>query len=159
MSAPKPLSSLITPLAKDVLGKKGVLFGRLLMEWPSIAGTDMAARATPLDVRSAKAKDKNPRQAVLHLAVTGSHAIEIQHEIPYLIEKLNVFFGYAAITGIKLVQTSAPVGSTKKRPKKTQQMRGPLPPDFEKAIASTPGDDLQEALRNFGKTLASPQNK
>lgn len=155
MSAPKPLSSLIAPLTKEVMGKKGVLFGRLLMEWAAIAGEETAARTVPVELKAAKAQGKNPRQAALHLAVSGSHALEIQHEIPHLLERLNGFFGYQAITGIKLVQSPVPQPKAKKKQCASLRPAKPLPLEFEKVISSVPESDLQDVLRNFGKALIS----
>ncbi len=154
MSSPKPLSSLVSPLTKDIMGKKGVLFGRLLMEWAGIAGPDLASKAVPVEIKAAKSEGKNPRQAALHLAVNGSHALEIQHEIPLLLERLNSFFGYKAITGIKLVQLPQPLKTKKKAP---ASLRPPaaLPPEFEKIIATVPQNDLQEALKDLGKALTT----
>ena len=46
-------------------------------------------------------------RSVMHLAVTnGSKALEIQHMVSLIMEKITIFFGYKAVYGIKIKQES-----------------------------------------------------
>ena len=54
MSKPRALSDLVPGLTKDILGKKSLLFGKMLADWPQIVGAEMAAKAVPLDLKYAR---------------------------------------------------------------------------------------------------------
>src|SRR5262249_35065562 len=127
---PRPLSDLIPSLTKGIFGRKNMLFGKMLTEWSQIAGAEVATRTMPLDLKfsrppSRKTKTKTTPQernihkvptlndvtaytgigqALLHLAVQPSYALELEYQKGLLIERLNIFFGYPAIKGIKCIQ-------------------------------------------------------
>ncbi len=156
MSKPRPLSDLIPGLTKDILGKKSLLFGKMLSEWSHIAGADIAAKATPIDLKYAKKLDKKS-QATLHLAVQSAYALELSYQKSLLIERLNMFFGYPAIKDIKMVQQDN-VMNNKKPPAKP---RRPLTMQEERVLDEMVGriqeNDLQTALKNLGKAITSRQ--
>jgi hypothetical protein len=177
---PRPLSDLVPGLTKDIFGRKNMLFGKMLTEWAQIAGAEMAARTMPLDLkfsrppaRKQKAKSapdanihKVPTlsdvtaytgigQAVLHLAVQPSYALELSYQKSLLIERLNIFFGYPAIKDIKIIQDSNVMSNSKlpkphARPVTLQEER-----TIEAIVSSVKENDLQTALKNLGKSIIS----
>jgi len=158
MSKPRSLSDLVPGLTKDILGKKSLLFGKMLSEWAHIAGADIASKTTPLDLKYAKKLDKKS-QATLHLAVQSAYALELSYQKSLLIERLNMFFGYPAIKDIKMVQQDNIMGSKKSSFKPPR----PLTMQEEKVLDDLVGgiqeNDLQTALKNLGKAITSRQSK
>ena len=69
--------------------------------------------------------ERNPAQT-LHLKVDPVKALEVQYQIPQLVERINQTLGYKAVAGIRLVQ--APVFSG----------RAPRIPETAKASARIP---------------------
>ncbi len=160
---PRPLADLVGGLTKDVFGSKNQLFGKMLANWPQIAGEEMAALTIPLDLkfqRAPKPKDgaKAPAkagQAVLHLAVQPAYALEFSYQKNLLIERLNMFFGYSAIKDIKTVQHSEVMTNKKSAPVPQRPL---TPLEESKLAALTDGiqeKDLQTALKNLGKAIIS----
>gem|GEM_PF-3073449 len=97
-SGPKKLKSIIENCAlkcmKNKISKNEI---RLILNWQNIVGKEIAECTKP----------KNINSGVLHLVVTnGSKALEIQHMISLIIEKITIFFGYKAVYGIKIKQES-----------------------------------------------------
>jgi hypothetical protein len=158
MSKTRPLSDLVPGLIKASLGKKSLLFGKMLAEWQHIAGADIAAKATPLDLKFAKKLDQKS-QATLHIAVQSAYALEISYQKALLIERLNMFFGYPAIKDIKMIQQTN-LMSNKKPPSLPAR---PLTLGEEKLIdgmvTEIQENDLQTALKNLGKAILSRQFK
>ena len=94
-----PFSADISNFAAKLLGKKGVIEMKILSEWKNIVGQDLAEHSLPEKISFAKDQRDN---GVLHLAVTsGAFAIEISHNTPLILEKINTYFGYKAVTKIK----------------------------------------------------------
>jgi hypothetical protein len=158
MSKPRSLSDLVPGLTKDILGKKSLLFGKMLSEWQHIAGAEVAAKTTPLELKYAKKLDKKS-QATLHLAVQSAYALELSYQKALLIERLNMFFGYPAIKDIKMVQQDNIMGNKKplvapQRPLTMQEDRV-----LSEMVAGIQENDLQMALKNLGKAITSRQSK
>lgn len=155
---PRPLSDLVPGLTKDIFGRKNLLFGKMLSQWAQIAGPEIAAIAMPLDLKFQRKGDKEKGgspQAVLHLAVKPAAALELSYQKNLLIERLNVFFGYPAIKDIKIIQNSEimdkkPPAAAKTKPLTLQQQQ-----NIEQMTASVTDSDLQTALKNLGKAIAS----
>lgn len=172
MSKPRPLSDLVPGLTKDILGKKGLLFGKMLAEWTQIAGADIAAHTMPLDLKyakkpGAKAPDiksgrKAPEkksQATLHLAVQSAYALELSYQKTLLIERLNMFFGYPAIKDIKMVQQDNVMGNKKSKPVHQRPLTMQEEKSLDDLVSGIQENDLQTALKNLGKAITSRQSK
>ena len=154
---PRPLSDIMPGIARDIFGKKNMLFGKMLAEWPNIAGADIAAKAIPEDLKFSKKNGAN--QAVLHLAVQSAYALELSYQKNLLIERLNMFFGYPAIKDIKLIQHSEimnnkPLPKTPPRPITEQEDA-----QIQGLVAGIQENDLQTALKNLGKAIISRQKE
>lgn len=103
-SGPKKLKSIVESYAlkcmKSKLSKNEI---RLILNWRSIVGEEIAGCTKPKKISYAQ----NINSGVLHLVVTnGSKALEIQHMVSLIMEKITIFFGYKAVYGIKIKQES-----------------------------------------------------
>jgi hypothetical protein len=103
-SGPKKLKSIIENYAlkcmKNKISKNEI---RLILNWRNIVGIEIAECTKPKKISYAQ----NINSGVLHLTVTnGSKALEIQHMISLIMEKITLFFGYKAVYGIKIKQES-----------------------------------------------------
>jgi len=167
---PRPISDLVSGLTKGVFGQKNALFGKMIADWAHIAGEDIAAVSIPLELKFArppKGKEdsdaraaKKAAQAVLHLAVRPAHALEISYQKSLLIERLNIFFGYAAIKDIKFVQHSD-IMNNNAAPKavRTRPLTVAEEQKIDKLVSTVQESDLQTALKNLGKAIAARQDK
>ena len=158
MSKPRPLSDFVPGLTKDILGKKGALFGKMVMEWPHIAGADIAAKTTPLELKFAK-KTEQKSQAVLHLSVQSAFALEISYQKSLLMERLNMFFGYPAIKDIKIIQQTDIMSREKHAFVPQRPLTQPESASLEAMVTEIQENDLQTALKNLGKAILSRQTK
>ncbi|MCU7611680.1 DUF721 domain-containing protein [Anaplasma capra] len=73
---------------------------RIMLNWKDIVGVGIAELAQP--DRVAFSKDNS---GVLYLRVNnGGHATFIQYAVPGIIERISVYFGFKAISSIKIRQ-------------------------------------------------------
>ncbi len=163
---PRPLADLIPALTKNVFGSKNQLFGKMLAAWPQIAGEDMASLTVPIDLKFQRAaKAAAPKagraapagKAVLHLAVQPAYALEFSYQKDLLIERLNMFFGYAAISDIKTVQHSEVMTNKKTLPPVRRPLTAIEEGKLDDMTAGIQEKDLQTALKNLGKAIISRQ--
>ena len=99
------LSSNIEQMAKKLLGEHGFSEVDLLKNWASVVGEDFAAYCIPerIDFKKGMRTDGT---LILKVA-TGALALELSHKEPIIIEKINTYFGYGAVSRIKIMQTDS----------------------------------------------------
>lgn len=139
----------------DMLGRlldgparqRGLVDSALLTDWPLIVGADLARRCQPVRL----ARDQSA--PVLHLRVSATAALEVQHSAPQIIERINDHFGFPAVARLRLVQ--APVA----RPPQRRRPLAPAPSAetlaaIDDAVAPVEDVRLREALAGLGRALS-----
>lgn len=147
-------------LTQSVFQKHGFAQQDIVSHWPQIVGEGMASCCCPERIRWPRSSSDSAGERVaggtLHLKAAAGRGLEVQHAVPLILERINQFLGYQAITAVKVVQGYEPApGRTAKKPAK------PLP---LKSIPEIDDPDLQAALQRLGAGVAassprSPQAK
>lgn len=99
----EPLSDRLPGLTDEILRKRGFVKTELVRRWADIVGPDLAPLCQPLEIRY---PGMAARDGVLTLKASGAAAPLIDMETPRLIDRINSFYGYAAIGRIKIQQVS-----------------------------------------------------
>ncbi|MDB5365331.1 MAG: hypothetical protein JWM77_1258, partial [Rhodospirillales bacterium] len=123
MSGPRRLSRTVATIAGQALGRKGLGFGQLMAQWDTIVGPDLAGWTRPAKLSFPRGQQGD---ATLTVETVGARAVELQHQLPQLIERVNSFFGWAAVSRIKLVQAMPampPLQSQDLRPLSAEETR------------------------------------
>ncbi len=105
-------ATAVMPLLRRLFGAKGMMTADLFAFWEQIAGAELAAFSHPEKIVFAAGKKDN---GTLFVAVAGgAFALELQHRENFVLEKVNAFFGYRAVSRLKIRQS----GNLPLRPKK-----------------------------------------
>lgn len=141
-------------LTRPILGKHGLAEGNLLAHWEDIVGPLVASLALPERVRFPKGRRDGGELTVR--VSSGPVAVQIQHDSPRVLEKVNGYFGYPAIGRLKIVQAPLPVRRPRRRPEPP-----PLAPaearavqDAVASIAPDAPEGLRLALERLGQAVA-----
>lgn len=143
---------------------RGFATTALLSDWPAIAGSELARYTMPDriiwprrredwdgdDADNPPARGHKGDGATLVLRIEGPRAIEVQHRATQILERINAYFGYRAVTDMRFLQ--APIARVA-RPK-----RAPKPPLPAYALPKSAGirhADLARALSRLGASAAS----
>lgn len=94
---------------KSAGAKRGFAELRLLTEWRAIAGDALAAICRPTKVTYG---GRGGLGAALVLAAEGARAPEIEMQKAGIVERVNAFYGYRAISRIVIDQSRAPLLKT-----------------------------------------------
>jgi hypothetical protein len=147
-----PLAETVAALTVPMLGRRGLVAGRLMIEWPHIVGEQLAARTAPERLtRAGRAADGGTLQVRVG---SGAVALEVQHQASQLLERINSYFGFRAVGRLRLVHGPLPNPSPPAPPP-------PAPsPDAEALIAAHLADveepRLKQALAALGRRLHAP---
>lgn len=108
--APRPLADLIDGTIAESCRQRGLASVEIVTRWADIVGDALAARALPIKL-AWPARQDSGEPGVLHVRVEGGYAIELQHEAPIVIERVNQYFGWRCIGRLALRQ--GPVAALK----------------------------------------------
>lgn len=100
------VSKTIMPLAKQLLGAKGMLEMEILSDWTAIVGEELAQYSLPQKISFRK--DERSNGTLELLVLSGAFALEIQHRESQILNKINAYFGYDAVAKLKIIQNSGP---------------------------------------------------
>jgi len=134
--------------------RRGFIQTELLMRWPGIVGQEIATYCCPEKLTDSVGRNFETEGATLTIRVDGGAATELQHLEPQLIERINRYFGYAAVKRIKLVQ--GPFGS---QPVKIRPQTKPLTHADRgrvvTAVSEIRNSHLRDSLLSLGLGIAS----
>ena len=149
-SYPRPLKDLLHKTLGEVFAKQGFASTELVTRWPEIVGADIAAHSEPEKIQWPRSfGNQMPEPGILVLRVEGPTAIEIQHQVKVILERVNRFFGWQAVGDLRLRQ--APL------PRRTKAKPPTLDAEEQARIAATlsqiADDNLRAALARLGAAI------
>ena len=101
----RPLSDLLHKTLTDAFAKQGFASSELVTRWAEIVGAEIAAHSEPEKIQWTRAAHGHtPEPGTLVLRVEGPAAIEVQHLSGVVLERVNRFFGWQAVGGLRLRQ-------------------------------------------------------
>jgi hypothetical protein len=139
-------------LVGDIGGQSFRRFGfvqtSIVSRWAEIVGERYAKVSSPESIRFPTGKKGG---GALTLLVEGAHAPLIQHLAPLIIERVNRFFGYAAINRIVFRQGKAPAAPPKpQRP----QLRA-VPKELGEGLREIGDPELRACLESLAARIAA----
>lgn len=91
---------------RSVGASRGFAETRVLTDWPTIAGDRLARICQPVKIDYRK----NRLDATLVLWAEGAVGPEVECQAPQIIERVNSYYGYRAVTRIKITQVLSGAG-------------------------------------------------
>jgi hypothetical protein len=88
-----------------VFKKRGFGEAAVILHWPAIVGTTLAAASCPERLTATRGGETG---GTLTVRVRPAFALELQHLAPAVIERINSFYGHRKIARLKLVQGPVP---------------------------------------------------
>ena len=86
-----------------VVGKKGFAESEVLLRWTEIVGDALATACRPVKVRYGSNRSLG---ATLIIQTDSGRAPEVSHQGPSILERVNQFYGYRAISRLKVTQST-----------------------------------------------------
>lgn len=159
MKRPRPLSAIVPAITQPFLGKKGLVLGKLLEHWASIAGAETARKTIPEKVKFSKDKKGNS-SATLYLNASSADAALLEYEKGLLLEKIRLVTGETRIRDIRFVHNDHP--PINRRTGQTTATRPLSVEEKQQLTAMTQGikdEALQSVLLRFGESLYKNSDK
>ena len=154
----RAIGELMGEVLAPALNAHGIATSEIVARWPDIVGRRFEEVTQPLRVvwprrgRMA-APDAPADRGTLVVLVEGAHALEFQYAAAGVLERVNAFYGYAAIEKLSLRQ-----GPVARRPVARAAPR-PAAPVAPERIAAVEDEDLRRALFELGRSVAGAAPK
>ena len=145
---PSATGDLIGAIGGQSFKRFGFVQSAIVSRWPEIVGERYARVSSPESIRFSGARKSG---GVLTLLVEGAHAPLIQHLAPMIIERVNRFFGYAAIDRLVFRQGKAPAEA----PRAPRAELRPVPKELGEGLREIADPELRSCLEALASRIAS----
>ena len=153
------ISGVLLPLAKKIVGKKAFAEADVICNWSDIAGNEVASYSKPLKIDFKKGERAG---GTLYVETYGgAFALELQTKSKFLIEKVNVFFGYQAVGQLKIVQNSKQFDDVAQDVIKPQKILVTEEEEnyIEQASSGLNSEGLSDVLQRLGRAIFNDNRK
>lgn len=145
----RAIADLIPAIGGASFRKFGFIQASLVTRWRDIVGDRLADITEPAMIRFPVGQKAN---GVLHLTISGAHAPMLMHVEPDIVAAVNRFFGYAAITRIKMTQGQV---APAPRPVQPVAIAAPIPADLGDSLRAVADPELRTVLERMASGLAN----
>lgn len=122
----------------------------MILEWASIVGSGLAFETLPVKLSFARGERAD---GTLHLRVASGAAPMVQHLEPMILERINGFFGYRAVSRLAIRQGPLP---PRRKPAAARPSRPLTAGESERLTAATEAiadPDLRAAIERLGRAV------
>jgi hypothetical protein len=145
---PRSAGELVGDVGGQSFRRFGFVQSSIVSRWAEIVGERYAKVSSPESIRFPTGKKAG---GVLTLLVEGAHAPLIQHLTPMIIDRVNRFFGYAAINRIVFRQGKAPAPAA--RPERPALR--PVPKEMGEGLREIADPELRACLESLAAQIAA----
>jgi len=148
------LADLVGKAMTPACRKRGFASVDIVTAWPDIVGERYGTRVLPDKLiwpRQPELSDpeKPPQPATLVVHTDGATAMMLSHDSAQVIERINTFYGWAAIGRIKILQKPVRTKQTE-QPKPLRSLTEREEEKLDKSLEGVENDRLREALKKLG---------
>ena len=149
--AARPIAELMPEVGRTAFRRFGFVQSSVVTRWPEIVGERHARVCLPEAIRFPPGEKSD---GILQLLVVPAHAPMISHVIPEIIERVNRFFGYNAVSRVKLRQGAVKPPPPKERPTAPPSLR-PIPFELGESLRDIGDPELRTVLESLARSLGT----
>ena len=155
---PKKIGDTLSRINKNYSSKFGKIEFLILSKWTQIVGSFFADHSEPEKISRITEEfnefDEPVYKNFLHVRVSPAAAVEFQHYKGTIIEKINSFFGYKAISDLRLQQNFVPEKKTKKNISLfNQDFNEEEKVSIKSEISNFKDKELEKSIVNLGASI------
>ena len=144
----RQVAELLPAVGGAAFKRFGFVQSSIVSRWPEIVGERFAQASAPESIRFPPGSRQD---GVLTVTVRGAHAPMMQHVAPELIERVNRFFGYAAVARIQIRQGDV----ARAMPRVERARPAPAPPELGEGLKAIADPELRAVLESLAAGVAS----
>lgn len=153
--APKPIGELMPQIGRTAFRRFGFVQSSVVTRWPEIVGPVHARVCAPESIRFAPGEKS---EGILQLVVIPAHAPLIQQVIPEIMDRVNRFFGYKAVSRVKLRQGEVKPPRAEE-PAKAPPSLKPIPMELGDGLRDIGDPELRAVLESLARSLGEKEDR
>ena len=150
VGAPRRIADLMPAIGAAAFRKFGFVQSSIVTRWAEIVGPHYATISAPESIRFPAGKKAG---GTLQLTVMSGHAPMIQHVLPDIMERVNRFFGYAAVVKVAMKQGMVQPREPARRPPPANLK--PIPVELGDSLRDIGDPELRAVLESLAQGLAN----
>lgn len=144
----RAVADMVPDVGRAAFRRFGFVQSSVVSRWPEIVGPRYADVSAPESIRFPAGKREG---GVLTLSVDGAHAPMVQHVAPAIIERVNRFFGYPAVSRVTIRQGAAPAPQPRRAPPSLRS----VPAELGDSLRAIADPELRACLASLAGALAA----
>ena len=148
----RAVADMLPDIGGAAFRRFGFVQSSVVSRWGEIVGARYAEVSAPESIRFPHGKRSD---GVLTLTVDSAHAPMLQHVAPAIIERVNRFFGYAAVARLALKQGNMPPPAPRKAPPGLK----PVPAELGDSLRAIVDPELRACLSALAGAVAASNGK
>ena len=94
-------------LTRASFARYGFAYGELLARWPDIVGQNLSQHCEPERIKWPRGSGETGQKlgGTLIIRAVPGRSLDLQHQTHNIIERINQFYGYGAVTSVKIAQS------------------------------------------------------
>ena len=146
----RQVSELLPDVGRAAFRRFGFVQSSVVTRWAEIVGERYARVSAPESIRFPHGERAN---GTLTLTVQGAHATMMQHITPEIVERVNRFFGYAAVAKLTIRQ-----GEVKREVRRAPPAVRPVSRELGESLRTIADPELKAVLASLaaGVEQAAP---
>ncbi|WP_418066800.1 DUF721 domain-containing protein [Sphingomonas endolithica] len=144
----RSVAELLPDAGRAAFRRFGFVQSAVVTRWGEIVGERYAGVSAPESIRFPQGKRA---EGTLNLVVRGAHGTMMQHIAPEIIDRVNRFFGYAAIARVQMRQGDVPAP----RPRAAPPSLKPVPVDLGASLRTIADPELKAVLEALAAGVAA----
>lgn len=146
----RAIADLMPDIGRAAFRKFGFVQSSIVTRWADIVGGHYAGVTAPESIRFPVGKKAG---GTLQLTVMSGHAPMIQHVLPDIIDRVNRFFGYAAVAKVAMRQGEVLSTAPERRP--PPRNLKPIPVELGDSLRDIGDPELRAVLESLARGLAN----
>jgi hypothetical protein len=144
----RSVAELLPDVGRAAFRRFGFVQSAVVSRWGEIVGPRYAGVSAPESIRFPPGKRS---EGTLNLVVRGAHGTMMQHIAPEIIERVNRFFGYEAISKVQMRQGDVPAPRVRAAPPSLK----PVPLDLGASLRTIADPELKAVLEALAAGVAA----
>jgi hypothetical protein len=147
----RSVAELLPDAGRASFRKFGFVQHAIVSRWGEIVGQRYAGVSAPESIRFPQGKRSD---GTLSLTVASAHAPMMQHVLPEIVERVNRFFGYAAVARVVIRQGVV----AKAAPKPAAPELKPVPVELGDSLRAVGDPELRAVLESLARGIATSES-
>jgi hypothetical protein len=143
----RSVAELLPAVGGAAFKRFGFVQSAIVSRWKEIVGERLAGASAPESIRFPHGKKQD---GTLTLVVRGAHAPMMQHVAPEIIERVNRFFGYAAVAKLTIRQGDVAASVPRRAPAGLRA----VPADLGEGLKTIADPELRAVLESLAAGVA-----